>query len=166
MFLTGYHGTSADNATKILDGEFNISSTDVNWLGDGIYFYPEFSDAYEWGPQMGRPEPEAIIHVIVKVDDNCFLNMDSREGEEIISGIVNIISKTSSKTISAQKNQCAIMRLIWDMCPEVQVIMAKFPKNPKPFPMVMDLRRYRKEFCLRSNELIRHKGIIERGEVS
>ena len=166
MFLTGYHGTSADNAAKILDGEFKISSTDTNWLGDGIYFYPEFGDAYEWGPQMGRPEPEAIIHVIVKVEENHFLNMNSPEGKKIASGIVNIIAKASSRRISAQENQCAMMRLIWDTCPEVQVIMAEFPKEPRLFPTIMDLRLYREEFCLRSNDLICHKGIIERGEVS
>ena len=40
MLITGYHGTSLNNAHNILnEGKFKISNTDTEWLGSGIYFY-------------------------------------------------------------------------------------------------------------------------------
>lgn len=168
MILTGYHGTTMANAKKIITEGFRISSEEKNWLGDGIYFYPNFVDAYEWGPQVGRPESEAIFHVIVKIDDTQFLDINTPEGEKIVSGVINIIKLTTKKELKkedAQRNQCAIMRLIWKLCPDIEVIIAKFPKYSKDVPMIMDLRPYRTEFCLRSNIYICHQDLIERSDI-
>lgn len=47
MFLTGYHGTTLDDANNIIkDGSFKISNSDTEWLGEGIYYYFNISDAY------------------------------------------------------------------------------------------------------------------------
>lgn len=47
MLITGYHGTQRHLANKIIqDGKYHISKGNKEWLGNGIYFYERFSDAY------------------------------------------------------------------------------------------------------------------------
>ncbi len=71
MYLTGYHGTNKEAADKIMErGKFLISKGDKQWLGDGIYFYPNFGDAYNWKYRDSDPEAEIIIHAIIKIEDD------------------------------------------------------------------------------------------------
>ena len=50
----GYHGTSAECADKIVNGEFIASDGDDHWLGPGAYFFEDgiskaSDDAKSWG---------------------------------------------------------------------------------------------------------------------
>ena len=46
MLLTGYHGTTQESAKSILkEKQFKLSQSNKEWLGEGIYFYEQFSDA-------------------------------------------------------------------------------------------------------------------------
>lgn len=39
MDLIGYHGTSEENESSIVSGNFNVSANDDEWLGTGAYFF-------------------------------------------------------------------------------------------------------------------------------
>lgn len=164
MFLTGYHGTSTENAHKIIDNkEFAISKGEKEWLGDGIYFYFDISDAYNWR------DSDAIIHSVVKIKEDEYLDMDSDAGSVIYNGILEIISATQSKNIyrnaTPQENQCAVMRMIWGQYPKIKVISASFAIKPTKINTLMDKRPRRREFCVRGNDCIKHSYLIRKGEL-
>lgn len=62
IFITGYHGTpSITNANNIIENGYNISKTERNWLGYGIYFYPNFEDAYNWEGVDTKEKTQRIL---------------------------------------------------------------------------------------------------------
>jgi hypothetical protein len=164
MFLTGYHGTSLENGQKIIGSQrFNISVGKKEWLGNGIYFYFSLADAYNWR------DSEAIIHSVIKIDEDEYLDIDSEEGELIYNGILDIISSMQSRTIfsnaSTQENQCAVMKIIWETQPEVKAISASFATEPTKIKTLLDKRPRRKEFCVRNNDCIKHSYLIRKGDL-
>lgn len=164
MFLTGYHGTTLAFGNKILkEKNFNISDGDKEWLGDGIYFYFSISDAYSW------KNSEAIVHAVIKIADDEYLDIDSPEGMKTYNSMINIISSTQGKMISpnadVQQNQCAVMRMIWHQLPKIQVISASFPREKTKIKTLIDKRPRRREFCVRSNDYIKHLFLIRKGDL-
>ena len=164
MFLTGYHGTSLENGQKIIESQrFNISVGKKEWLGNGIYFYFSLADAYNWR------DSEAIIHSVIKIDEDEYLDIDSEEGKLIYNGILDIISSMQSRTIfsnvSTQANQCAVMKMIWETQPKVKAISASFATEPTKIKTLLDKRPRRKEFCVRNNDCIKHSYLIRKGDL-
>ena len=164
MFLTGYHGTSLENGHKIIEEQqFNISDGKKEWLGKGIYFYFSFTDAYNWR------DSDAIIHSVIKIDEDEYLDIDSKEGERIYNGILDIITSMQSKPIyssaSPQENQCAVMKMIWGQQPKIKVISASFATEPTKIKTLIDKRPRRKEFCVRNNNCIKHSYLIRKGDL-
>lgn len=165
MFLTGYHGTSLENGHKIIENQqFNISDGKKEWLGKGIYFYFSFTDAYNWR------DSDAIIHSVIKIGEDEYLDIDSKEGERIYNGILDVISSVQSKTIysnaSPQENQCAVMKMIWGQQPKIKVISASFATEPTKIRTLIDKRPRRKEFCVRNNDCIKHSYLIGKGDLN
>jgi hypothetical protein len=163
MFLTGYHGTTSSNAELILKNNYKISSGDKEWLGDGVYFYNELSDAYEWR------ESEAILHSVIKIGEDEYLDIDSDEGKETFNKIIDIISK-EYKSINndpkyAVQNQCAIMKIIWKCFPKIMAISASFAKSPTRYRTLLDTRPKRKEFCVRDNSCIKLTYLIRKDDL-
>lgn len=95
--------------------------------------------------------------------------MDSKEGSIIYNGIMKIISDTQSKHIykstTPQENQCAVMRMIWGRYSKIKVISASFATEPTEIKTLMDKRPRRREFCVRSNDCIKHSYLIRKGEL-
>lgn len=114
MYLTGYHGTSEKWAKKVLETHtFKISDGDKEWLGRGIYFYESFGDAYAWN------NSEVILHSVIKINDDEYVDFDTVDGAKLYNKIVTHICENMSITVdgkSSQKNQCAVMNMLWDMC--------------------------------------------------
>lgn len=165
MFLTGYHGTSLENAHKIIEErQFNISDSEKEWLGSGIYFYFSFADAYNWR------DSDAIIHSVIKINDDEYLDIDSDEGTIIYNGIINIITSMQSKTVyenaNPQRNQCAVMKMIWNQQPKIKVMSAGFATEPTKIKTLIDKRPRRKEFCIRNNDCIKHLYLIGKGDLN
>ena len=75
-YLTGYHGTTHESAEKIIEGEFHQSTRENNWLGNGVYFYKYYSDAAIWKDIDTGKAVEEVIHVVVKVKKNQYLDME------------------------------------------------------------------------------------------
>ncbi|MCI8603396.1 MAG: hypothetical protein HFE79_04535 [Ruminiclostridium sp.] len=165
MLLTGYHGTTLDNANRILKEEkFNISNKDTEWLGEGIYYYVNISDAYEW------KNADAILHSVIKIDDSEYLDIDSSNGTIVFNEMLECISSLQEKTIkmdanNVQKNQYAVMKMLWESYPKIKVISASFPKTRTIFKTLLDRRPIRKEFCVRNNEYIKCTQLIKRRDL-
>jgi hypothetical protein len=88
--IHAYHGTYSSAAQDIVKNNFTISTRDDNWLGQGVYFYREDPEqALTWavvkikqnnalGSLLG--ESAQVIKTIIQIDENCFLNIDTRSG--------------------------------------------------------------------------------------
>lgn len=71
MILTGYHGTDLHCAKQIMSSTFKFKYNDKHWLGNGVYFYLDFSLARWW---TTNPSQKFGVRVtapaIVEVDFN------------------------------------------------------------------------------------------------
>lgn len=165
MFLTGYHGTSNKSADNILEENFfKPSENDKEWLGKGIYFYFNFADAYEW------INNESILHSVIKIDDDEYLDLDTKEGLNICRKAIDMVIKygvvTNPKDKKmAQKNQCAVMNCIWKLSDTIKVMSRSFPRERKVIEMIMDERSLRKEFCVKDNSCIKFTQRIRRSDI-
>lgn len=74
----GYHGTTRDNADKIMDMNLFFPSTgEEEWLGTGVYFFEDIYQALHWCTQTRRYPYYAVL--VSKLNsDNVFdlTNMD------------------------------------------------------------------------------------------
>lgn len=168
MYITGYHGTTTAAASSIMQQKrFDISKGDRQWLGNGIYFYPDFSDALNWGGTTGTTASDSILHVLVKVREEEMLDMDTQEGKRFGRELLDRICKDEDFEIdkNAEVNQCALINLIWDRCRSIKVLCASFSPEKTKVKTLLDFRTKRKEFCVRDNDSIAYIGVIKRGDV-
>lgn len=160
MLLTGYHGTNQDSAHKIIQsGKYNISHGNKEWLGDGIYFYEKFSDAISW---RGTNTEKTVLHSVIEVDDDSYLDIDSEKGTILWREILDHICKNKSiiLTGSSEEKQCAVCRMIWRDNPDLMVLASSFPTMRTTIMTLIDKRIRRREFCVRDNRPIRCTQII------
>lgn len=157
MFITGYHGTTMDSAKKIIkDNAFLISNKNDEWLGEGIYFYEKYSDAIKW-ELKDKHKSEAVLHVIVEINNDEYIDFDSDEGKKLFEGMMRIIKEENIviDDKSSQKNQCSTMNYIWQNNPNIKVIFASFPTEKSIYKVMLPYRTLRREFCVRSNDVIK-----------
>lgn len=71
--------------------------------------------------------------------------------------MMSIIKKQDMDTDmnSAQQNQCSTMNYIWKMVPNMQAVFASFPTEPSIYPVMLQYRTLRREFCVRDNSVIK-----------
>lgn len=158
IYLTGYHSTTKEAAKDILsNNEFILSTSDKEWLGNGIYFYKEYKDALEWNRDEHKSQADAILHGIICVNDDEYIDFDTENGKKQIRKIKeNLIKdfKDTVKSISVQELQCLIANLTWDEYPQVKVLSASFHPDRSLLKTLIDERPFRKEFCVRDNKYI------------
>lgn len=167
MYLTGYHGTKKELADSIINSKsFLLSKGDEQWLGDGIYFYPDFGDAFNWKYDEKEAAVESVIHVIVKINDDEYLDLDDDDAKRMFSSLLDELAKSADvKPTGIQKNQNAVCKAIWEKTPKLRLMMASFPREKTKYPAMIDTREKRKEFCVRDNSCIVYMNKIERGEI-
>lgn len=168
IFITGYHGTtSVKNAESIIKNGFNISKTKKNWLGDGIYFYPSFEDAYNWKNIETGAQSKAILHSVIKINKREFIDLDTAEGKKLLSLLIKELKKSTniSDKHNIQERQCAAMKYLWQIYKKVNVIACEFAPEESPIKLLTDYRKKRKEFCVRDNKYIIHTMLIKRSDV-
>lgn len=154
MILTGYHGTSKENAKNILGSKtFDFSVGKTEWLGHGIYFYYEYRDAVEWTKKKGM-KPPAILLGIVRVRKNDILDFDSKKGKKVLQEFKKLFLKYNVASKSAQQNQCEVMQFLWARRTHYKVFIGSFPKEKSDFPFLIDTRDKRREFCVKDGHAI------------
>ena len=169
IFITGYHGTSSiKNADNIIEKGYNISKTEKNWLGDGIYFYPNFEDAYNWKNITTNEKSEAILHSIIKIDEDELLDLDTKEGRYLLNNIFDELGSFTdvTKIEDVEERQCAVMRFIWETSKKINVIACKFSPQKTKVRILTDPREKRKEFCVRDNSYIVNTILIKRSDIN
>lgn len=170
MFITGYHGTTKENAEHILSTrKFYLSKGEKEWLGSGIYFYPDLNDAYEWR------DSEVFLHAVIKITQDEYLDLDTEDGKEVYRSIINSLCNYTEEEMVTKginisdknviKNQCAVANALWDTFSELKVIFASFHKERTQIPTLIDARIERREFCVRNNDCIISVQKIERSEL-
>lgn len=79
--IIGYHGTTIQNADKLVDGEpFSESDNDDEWFGRGIYFWEHApKQAWWWAnrrTRKGLNGTPAVIGAVIRLG-NCFDLLDA-----------------------------------------------------------------------------------------
>jgi hypothetical protein len=66
--VLAYHGTSTESAYKIIQEQrFKISTNSYDWVGKGIYFWPDNrTRAWEWA-NKGFPRGAAVLVVTIRL---------------------------------------------------------------------------------------------------
>ncbi|MGM0635775.1 MAG: hypothetical protein ACQESK_06885 [Bacteroidota bacterium] len=115
--IEGFHGTSFENAKKIILDDFKLSFGDKEWLGDGIYFFIKginnkpSSQAENWAIAQSWDNIEkkytyrrySILKCDIEVNEDSFLDLTTSEGVEILDYIIDNHSlkmKEISKSLS------------------------------------------------------------------
>ena len=98
--FTGYHGTSKENAAKIIESKFLPSENHDDWLGYGVYFFIEgiscpIKNAKEWAINQAWNKQNrthkyshySIVKTIVNVSEERLLDLTTSIG---YSGLLRV----------------------------------------------------------------------------
>lgn len=104
-----------------------------------------------------------MLHSVIEVDDSAYIDIDTEEGTNLWLAILESIIRNRhvKLTGTAEENQCAVCRIIWDSVPEVKVLAASFAAEPSVARLLIDKRPRRREFCVRDNGPIKCTQIID-----
>jgi hypothetical protein len=75
IWAYGYHGTSMDQASAIVETVFNPSSNEYDWLGKGIYFWQDAPKrAWQWAQSVR--ENLAVVKSRLRLNSGCLDPLD------------------------------------------------------------------------------------------
>lgn len=100
--LIGYHGTTEENATKILDdGQFKESTSNREWLGRGVYFFTDIENARYWAIDRAKrvKTKYAVLRVHIECEEDSYLDLDLRANFAKVEAFVKNILKQSDRKI-------------------------------------------------------------------
>lgn len=155
-YITGYHGTSKSAAKQIIEEQkFTLSKKNTEWLGSGVYFYPNYSDALEWKDI----DEHAILHSVICVNENEVIDLSKAKGKALLHNCKQILKATLDDEIVKQldnieERQCYVCNFLWKANPKIKVIIGEFPTERSVFTTLTDEREFRKEFCVRESKYI------------
>jgi hypothetical protein len=114
ILLEGYHGTSFESAQLIQKNNYDISIGDVEWLGDGVYFFVEgistetlslakkWAITQAWDNKLKRNKYNnfCVLKSEIFVEKQNFLDLTTEDGIEVFE---YLLEKYSSKIESIGK---------------------------------------------------------------
>lgn len=163
MEWIGYHGTTREAAENIVEKKmkYRISCSNKEWLGRGIYFYVNISDARQWRNSF------AVLRSVIWIKQSEYIDYDTEKGRELFVRAKQIIEEYAQGKLllSAEEAQCVISNMIWDSNPQVKLMAATFPNEPrKGQKTIFDYRKKRREFCVRDNDCIIKTELVQQEE--
>lgn len=98
----GFHGTSLNSAKEILKSSFELSIGDIEWLGNGVYFFiygisskpdeqaEKWAIAQSWDniTQDYKYNNYCVLKSKIVVEENKFLDLTHEDGLEILEYLV------------------------------------------------------------------------------
>ncbi|WP_119027027.1 hypothetical protein [Bacillus velezensis] len=131
--IKGFHGTSLRVANKIIkDKEFKLGDLrEDHWLGQGSYFFrDDFDQAKTWSVfKLKGTEDGAVLEATIEIDNENFLNLDSRGGYNFFRGFFKEFKKHCHEQRINLTNKTAteLRCLVCNQLPEeVKVIQRTF----------------------------------------
>jgi len=124
-----YHGTTVSAMLSIINNGFNLSQSNEDWLGHGVYFFTDgisdpFKNAIEWSNNKNKHNDICIIKVKIKVEPSVVLDLRTITGlkiynlhrDSIIDNYYDVLAKRRDITIKKRKDirvdDCTIMGII------------------------------------------------------
>ena len=87
---------------------------------------------------MGTNEDCAVIHALIKINEDELIDYDSVKGTKLLNIILEYIGTSLGGT--PQENQCALANYIWSRSPDIKVLKSSFAKTPSKVKMLKDMR--------------------------
>ncbi len=132
--FTAYHGTSEDSCRRVLDGGWQPSIGIRHWLGDGIYFFENEQDAWDWARRSGNG---AVLEADVSVEDARMFDLTKQECLDIYIEQAHLVLRKASELglLIDRKHKIDgfVINLICDKFYQYHVIKRKFYFTMKEF---------------------------------
>ena len=127
--VIGFHTNSKEKCDKLLKGEF-CASEDTNWLGKGLYFWDNFSNAQYWKNQKIRKkevfDKEQISIIKAYIDCERVLDLTDTEILNTMNRVwecIYIIDSKVDRNLQLGKRIDFLLKRFPDMeCPVVKGI--------------------------------------------
>ena len=94
-YVTGYHGTCAENSAGIERSGFLPSTGEQNYLGDGVYFFTQSLLAERWAVEKCGVE-NAVVYRAIILQGLC-LDLYNPEHIEVLDYFAKIVRDRVSK---------------------------------------------------------------------
>ena len=158
--LIGYHGTTQENANKILEEKhFKESTKDNEWLGRGVYFFT-FRYWAEWWVRIKKFENVAILKVNLEYTDEQLLDLDNPEQLITLDKIMQNVVKQSTlvkdidfKTLKNTEVWCFACNFIKQLYPNIGIIAYTFQRN-QDWHSYIKLCSNQRQVCVSNPEII------------
>lgn len=123
--IIGYHGTTAEAAERLVNGEpFAESEKDDEWFGRGIYFWEHApKQAWWWAnrrTKKGKNGTPAVIGAIIRLG-NCFDLLDAPNiktlkilGEEFLEQYKKLKTVAPKNERIYKKLDCAVFNFLYE----------------------------------------------------
>ena len=158
FFVTGYHKSRLERATKIVQFKsFTISTGDTMWLGDGIYFWDTLEDAKWWNEDIYVDG--AILSAQLTCDYDNFLDLDTPVHMSQLVAYVDAFKAQIAEdgTVDLDFQNAIQIRAffctLYKKDKGIQLMKHSFPWLKKNSAGFKDVYK-RTQYCATSNEII------------
>ena len=167
----GYHGTSKIKAESILENGFKMSCGDDEWLGKGVYFFPNDCSAAElWCKHYLKLKAKnmQVLKASISVESDQLLDLDTNAGHNfVIEYCKEYIKAIQEKSYAVKPDKHQLQCFILDLIPvEIKkVIYGSFELNRTKFASEDEKRLFKDYFDARQSQLcVRDLDCIEKLE--
>ena len=168
LMLKGYHGTLMGSAKRIQQEGFLPSTKEIEWLGEGIYFFTELGHANSWAKQQQKKlkfvDLPVVLCVEIVTDSVGLLDLDIPETKQAFENeMCDVLDKWKKESggvpnfhNDSRKMRCFFCNLYASIHNEVKIIAYSFPRihtdsDSLGFPSVIHSR----QLCVRDKTCIK-----------
>jgi hypothetical protein len=183
--IEAYHGTARKNTENITSEGFISTIREDHWLGQGIYFYSDYTLALWWIKTKMRSKNGngcAVVKATMACEENLWLDLDTIKGMDYFFREVSSILSANSSLVSLKfkaenedrriKNFCFALDLLKNFRGIKLMAMTFRKDNPSYaehgvsrfensfFPLPLDFGYQERQICSTSNDIIKSKTVV------
>lgn len=169
-----FHGTIMPYAEKILaEQHFNPSTKSNEWLGFGVYFFPNRSHADWWAGNQSEKhgQPSAVLSAVIQCDESTFFNLDLNENARLLNNFADSflqeIKNEGKLKINFKKKadlRCFIVEAYKERHPEIQLIAYTFDAPGHYSKWLYPPKQL--QYCVVDHKIISNIKLASKGGVS